>query len=414
MGERFEDEEIDLRELFLVLSRGKWTILAVFFIFVLVGGIVAFFVLPPVYEAKATIALLPQDPSLAKIVPQLDLMAYREAFLSSSVIQSVIEKLNLDPQKYTVWNLQGSLKIEVLPKENLLRLSVQDRDPALATKIAESLIETTRDHLTERLKRATEERLKDFEDALSVSQKELEEITTRLETFLGKPQDPKELEREVSLRMGLIVEMKKTLKNLEIEEKTLQTALEEAQRLISKETPYLELERTIIDDPTMTGIVQDRGLSNLGLRLKTQILNDSYFSLKSQITNYELNLARTTAQKKEILSSLKELQRELDSLQADLIKKEFEYALLQRSHESSLAYHQAVLDAYRKLSLNLSNGVLGANVAIVSPPFAPDVPVAPKKKLIVAVAGVLGLFVGIIAVFLVDFWKRSMKTLERE
>lgn len=248
---------------------------------------------------------------------------------------------------------------------------------------------------------------------LSASQKELKEIATRLETSLGQPQDPQEVEKEIPLRIGMIVEMKRTLKNLEIQERNLQAALEEAQRLISKETPYLELERTIIDDPTMMGIVQNRGLSNLGLRLKTQILNDNYFSLKSQITNYELDLARTTAQKKDILHSLKELQGELDALQADLIKKGTEYALLQKSYENSLNTYQAALNNYRNLSLSLSDSVLRANMTIVSPPSVPDVPVAPKKKLIVAVAGVLGLFVGIIAVFLVDLWKRSMKTPEK-
>ncbi len=412
--EHFEDEEIDLRELLLVLLRGKWTILAIFFIFVLVSGIAVLFVLPPVYEAKATVALLLQDLSLAQIVPQLDLTAHREAFLGSSIIQSTIEKLNLDPQKYTVSNLQRNIKIEVLSKENLLKLSVQDRDPTLATKIAESLIKAAGDYLTECLKRTTEERLRALEDMLSASQKELKEITTRLETSLGQPQDPQELEGEIPLRIGMIVEMKRTLKNLEIQERNLQTALEEAQRLISKETPYLELERTIIDDPTMMGIVQNRGLPNLGLRLKTQILNDNYFSLKSQITNYELDLARTTAQKKDILHSLKELQGELDALQADLIKKGTEYALLQKSYENSLNTYQAALNNYRNLSLSLSDSVLRANMTIVSPPSVPDVPVAPKKKLIVAVAGVPGLFVGIIAVFLVDLWKRSMKTPEKE
>lgn len=65
------------------------------------------------------------------------------------------------------------------------------------------------------------------------------------------------------------------------------------------------------------------------------------------------------------------------------MKKGVAYNLPQKSYESSLAY--------QKLSSNLSNGTLSINMAIVSPPFAPDVPVAPKKKLIVAVAGVLGL-----------------------
>lgn len=96
------------------------------------------------------------------------------------------------------------------------------------------------------------------------------------------------------------------------------------------------------------------------------------------------------------------------------MKKGVAYNLLQKSYESSLAYHQAILDAYQKLGSNLSNGTLSINMAIISPPFAPDVPVAPKKKLIVAVAGVLGLFVGVIAVFLMDFWKRSRQTLEKE
>lgn len=197
------------------------------------SGIVAFFALPPTYKAKATVALLPQNPLLSEIVPQLDPMAYREAFLSSPVMRSVIEKLNLDPRKYTVSSLQRNVTIEILSKENLLKLSVQDRDPTLATKIAESLLIATKDSLTEHLKRAAEERLKVLESMLSASHKELEQ--------------------EVSWRMDL---------------------------------------------------------SNLGLRLKTQIGNDKYFVLHSRMTSYELDLAGTIAQKKDISHSLEELQKE--------------------------------------------------------------------------------------------------------
>lgn len=52
---RGDSEEINLRDYVEVLLRGKWVIAIITLIAILTSAFVSFFVLEPVYEAKATI-----------------------------------------------------------------------------------------------------------------------------------------------------------------------------------------------------------------------------------------------------------------------------------------------------------------------------------------------------------------------
>ncbi|NLM44839.1 MAG: capsular biosynthesis protein, partial [Clostridiales bacterium] len=57
--------------------------------------------------------------------------------------------------------------------------------------------------------------------------------------------------------------------------------------------------------------------------------------------------------------------------------------------------------------ITTSSKIGDANIMIVSPAIVPDIPVAPKKALNMAVAMVLGLMMGVFVVFFMDYWKNS-------
>ncbi|NLJ26103.1 MAG: hypothetical protein GX354_11905, partial [Firmicutes bacterium] len=56
---QFRDDEIDLREVFVILWRGKWTIIVLMLVAALVAGVGGRLVLTPSYEAVATLLIMP-------------------------------------------------------------------------------------------------------------------------------------------------------------------------------------------------------------------------------------------------------------------------------------------------------------------------------------------------------------------
>ncbi len=51
------DDEIDLREIFNTLGRRKWIIIIVTTVLVMSAGVISWFFIDPIYEAKTTIAV---------------------------------------------------------------------------------------------------------------------------------------------------------------------------------------------------------------------------------------------------------------------------------------------------------------------------------------------------------------------
>ncbi len=93
------DDEIDLREVFMVLWEGKWTIILLVIIAALAAGIGGRIFLTPRYEAVATLLIMPPTYQSAIEPEPLPLQTYRALALTPSIASQVVEQLQLKNAK---------------------------------------------------------------------------------------------------------------------------------------------------------------------------------------------------------------------------------------------------------------------------------------------------------------------------
>jgi len=419
------EEEISLRELIEVLIRGKWLIAGITLVAVLVSGILSFFVIPPTYEAKTTLMVspllsnnqpLPGDTAYNTLLnflsqfPQMTLETYRVQVTNPHILNQVIKELNLDPKKYSVSSLGKSIDVEAIKDTNLIRITVKDTDPEMAAKIANTLAPKFVDFLSNTLKEQMGKTAVYLKNQMLEEQKNLDRITEELKNFMAQPQSVNELQQDITAKLQLLTEFKTELVKLDVQEKAVRSSLESTKARLAREPRYLEVKKSIIEDPAMMGIAAGKsGLSSdvTGLTVKSQEINETYDILSQKVAELEAELAGIVSQKTAILNSIKKTQAELESLQAIFAEKQTEYNRLQEQYKVALDTYNIFLKKYQEARITTSSKIGDANIMIVSPALVPEKPVAPKKMLNLVMAAVAGIMLGVFVVFFAYYWKRS-------
>ncbi|MCF6095687.1 Wzz/FepE/Etk N-terminal domain-containing protein [Thermovorax subterraneus] len=422
------EEEISLRELIEILIRGKWLIAIITMITVAVSGILSFFVISPTYEAAAILMASPLSPksqpqgsdyetllNYLSQFPQMTLETYRAQVTNPHILNSVIKELNLDTTKYSVNSLKEAVSVEAVKDTNLIRITVKDKDPQMAANIANTLSSKFVEFVSETLKAQMGKTAEYLESQMKEEQKNLDQITEEMKNFMAKPQSVDELSADIQAKLALLTEFKTELAKLEVHEKAVRSSLETIEKRLSKEPRLLELKKSIIDDPAMMGIASGKVTNSdiTGLSLKTQEINQTYDMLSQKAAELEAELAGIISQKAAIENSIKKTQSELESLQALYAEKKTEYSRLQEKYNIALETYNTFLKKYQEARITTSGKIGDFNIMVVSPAIVPEKPVAPKKLLNVALATVLGLMVGVFAVFFADYWKRSGEGLAK-
>lgn len=136
-----ELEVIDLREIFRILKKRKWLLISIPLAAAFISAVISFFVLTPIYRASTTMMVgKTYSGDNAVLLQYQDLLAanqlvktYSEIAKSRTVAEKVISKAGLE-----ITPEQFSEKVEVSPVKDtqLIEVSVEDSDPALAAKLA--------------------------------------------------------------------------------------------------------------------------------------------------------------------------------------------------------------------------------------------------------------------------------------
>jgi len=147
------EEEINLRDLIEVLLRGKWIIVGLTVISVLAAGLISFN-MPPTYEARAVLMVKsppqinPEERSgldtlldMISQYPSMSVETYVNQVSNPIILERVIEKLNLDREKYNPFSLQKALKVESVKGTNLINIKLQGKDKKLITDIVNTVAE---------------------------------------------------------------------------------------------------------------------------------------------------------------------------------------------------------------------------------------------------------------------------------
>lgn len=136
--------EIDLREIFGMLKKRWLMIFSIMAVAVIATGIISFFVMTPIYESSSTL-LVNYKQNQETVMTYNDLTmsqklvnTYSEIIKSRSVAEAVLQKLDLD---LTPDQLSSKITVSKVSDTEIIRVKVQDEDPAMAALIANTVSE---------------------------------------------------------------------------------------------------------------------------------------------------------------------------------------------------------------------------------------------------------------------------------
>ena len=142
MEEKME-ETIDLREYFGIIKKRFWIIALLAIVSSLVSGIISFFMLNPVYQAKSTLIVNTEKNEDTQMitgdqfnVTQKLAVTYGEIIKSRIVLEDVIKNLKLD-NEYE--DLVKNVIVSPVKDTQIISISVQDTNPKKARDIANQI-----------------------------------------------------------------------------------------------------------------------------------------------------------------------------------------------------------------------------------------------------------------------------------
>ena len=137
------EETIDLREYFAIIKKRFWIIALITVVAMVVSGVISFFMLSPVYEAKSTLIVNTEKNEETQMitgdqfsVTQKLAVTYGEIIKSRAVLESVISNLKLDSEYE---DLVEKITVSPVKDTQIISISVQDTNPKKARDIANEI-----------------------------------------------------------------------------------------------------------------------------------------------------------------------------------------------------------------------------------------------------------------------------------
>ncbi|MDI6600177.1 MAG: Wzz/FepE/Etk N-terminal domain-containing protein [Thermoanaerobacteraceae bacterium] len=408
------EEEISLKELIQTLWKGRYLVIGIAIAAMIISGVLSFFVISPTYEASASLMASPINTNVNQnqqnanniselldaltTTPQMNVESYKTMIKSPEVINSVIKELNLDPKRYTLQSLTDSITLETVQNTNLILIKVKDKSPQMAADIANSLSKNFVSFVNQKVSEQASKTAQVLKQQEDVEAQRLDEAMTKLKEFLSQPRSVDELQSEVTAKITQLTDYKGRLSEAQIEEKGLVASLQSAREQL-KDTP-----QTIKTNQAIDG-GGDGSLINLnGLTINGEVANPAYSNLLDQINQLEVQLSQVRAQKAALQESIDSAQKELNQLQLELAEKQYQYDKINNDVTMAKNSYEALQQKYQETNIASSSQIGEASIIQVSSAIPPEEPVSPRKLLNIAIAAVLGLMIGVFAVFFIAYW----------
>ena len=399
------EEEIDLRAYIAVLLKYKYWIggLAV------VAALVAFGVssmLSPTYEATALVAITqpryamrfdPKFATMDNIQPPYN--AYPDLAVGDEILSRLIDDLgsDLEVEERSVWAVRAMVKAETGGDPSIVRLIVRNGNPERAARVANRWAALFVAQVNELYGQSVEE-LAFFEERLAGAQETLARVEQDLIDFQAH-NEAAILEQQLSNR-------KDSLRGY--------LDIAHAVRLVVQDARSLQ-DRLRAQDASAQ-LSSGEELAVLLLEVNVRKVEESAIQL--QISTQRGQTDKTVGEQIVLLDALvRALQDKLVALEQGAKSLEPDILRLQESLARANAQEEQLTlarDVAQETVLTLSRKVAEAQIAaqdttgevrLASYAVSPDQPVSPRRVLNTAIAGMLGLFVGVLAAFAVEYWR---------
>lgn len=421
-------EEISLRDCIQIIINQRKIIAIITAASLLLSVALSFYIMDPVYEGKVILMASginskQQIPQQAEGVDallntlsqyqysQMSIETYKEQISNPQILQQTIDDLKLADRKITRSGLKSMITLSTIKDTNLITITVKNSDKKVTSDIANTIARKFTDFVSEKAKEQATKSSNYIKQQMDVEKENLDQILLEYRTYLSQPRGLHELQKELDSKLELITQYKSDLLNSSIEEQKIKASLSAAQIQLRNTPQKITVNRSLLDEPYISQALKDStGKSSkelFGVRVEAEEVNDAYIVLKNIVSSLNVDLARIVAQKNNLQKEISTLQKQLETLQSDLAVRQHEDIIIQEKVKFAQDTYNAFLEKYEETRIAKSSAVGESSILIVSPAVEPINPVAPNKMLNVAVAGVLGIMLGVFIAFFKEYWQTS-------
>lgn len=466
------EDVIDLRHYFGVFKRHKVSIFGLAFISTLIAALVVF-AMKPVYQSTATLLIEAQDNKIVSIEEVYGMSNGKKEYFetqfgilrSRELAKTVIEKLNLAEHKEFMPDEEGSAfsfdwralipqgllakwlpklsgpapdeaetannklidefqsRLSVNPIRNsyLVNISFEANNRQLAAQVANTLSENyIESELDARLQMTTKAtgwltgRLEGLREKLKQSEEELQNYREQEKMLEGGGAN--------TLTTAHIQELNQRLVMAQERNAVAAASYQQVNELKGKSwKSYLSVP-AVLNDSLVATLKQSesealRKVSSLSKRYGPK--HPKMIEAKADLAEAEINVKNrvesvvagiekeyrvTRAEQSAVSSSLANTKGEMQQLN----RKGYRLGVLEREVEANRQLYDMFLSRYKET--NETAGLDAAHARVADPAVPAIKPVKPKKKLIVLIAGAVGLFIGVLLAFLMESLDNTIKT----
>ena len=414
---RPEDDEIeiDLRQIIAVLKKWYKMIIVMTLLCMVTAGIISYFVLSPVYQASTLLMVtqatdkLTANPSansrdgLENVVnavnrtPVLTMTSYLGQLKSEALMQRVIEKLELGALDYTPAGLAGSIEGTIVKDSNLIEVKVNNNDPILASRIANTLSTQYLAMMTDKNQEQLSRSVAFLNNQKTLTDKDLTAAEQALEELLSRPRGVAVLEAEFTKKSADVVNYDSRLKILQVEIQQTQAAATALQQELANTPQTISIEKWSEGSAT---------------HAQSQEVNPLYVSTAQQLSTKQALLAEKIGESSALQTLVNSMQSDLDSLQAELAGKRMQQERLQRDVDRLKLTSETLAQKGTETQIAKSIDLGDTSVMVISEANIPTAPIKPNKQLNMAIAMLLGLMAFTLLAFILEYLDNTIKTPE--
>ena len=177
---------------------------------------------------------------------------------------------------------------------------------------------------------------------------------------------------------------------------------------INEQEKILKLNKSIVDNQFFQQLISNISDDNLeitNLSYVDEVTNPIYYNLVQQLISTDICIVSLMAEEGQLEKNINDFVVSFEDLQKELTEKKLILNQLDREYCAkekmyNIFYKQAE-------EIWLTETTEEDLLKISSLAYEPKSPIKPNKKLNIAIAGVLGLFIGIFVAFFMEFWQKG-------
>ena len=427
------EEEIDLREYVQVLVRSwKWVVgLAVL---AAVAALGVSFLIPPTYEATALVAVTEPryvmrfDPRFETVNNvQLVYKAYPELATSDDLLQDLLVRLDPLPEGVETYrNLRNMSQAEQGADPSMVRLAVRSQEPGEAARVANVWAELFVTRANEIYGTQGEDQVQFFEGQLERAQAELAAAEQALVAFQARNQG--------AVLEAQLASAQQNLQDYLVEQREIERATRNARALRGSVADMPTDELVSAGDDLAALLLQIQAfdvhasrpaqVSESGRSASYGAESQARPSLWLQVSDSALlSSERTAGELAVFLDGLvatlgargEQIEAQVAALEPQILGLQQRLQEVQTEEDRLTRARDVARETYLTLARKVEEVRIAAEdtsgeVRLASRAAVPEVPVSPRKLLNTAVAGMLGLMVGVFGAFAVEWWNADGKS----